>query len=313
MDPFFSVIIPLYNKEKYIRNTLNKVLNQTFTDYEIIIVNDGSTDKSMALISNFTDPRIKIIHQKNLGVSTARNTGIEMALSKYICFLDADDTWKNDHLQTLHNTINQYPDAEMYCSRYVTQINDTTFTKNNLLDIKDDYEGYVKDFFKSSLVNRVALTSAVCIHKNIYKEIGGFEKNISSGQDLDYWIRIALKYRVAITNHTTLIYNFLNTNNSLSKININNKTLPNLDQYLDIEAHNENLKKFLDIYRIEYALQFYIIGLRKEKESLLKKVDKKNISFKTKILFNTPPFILRILLKLKHYLKNYGIDFNVYH
>ena len=77
--PFFSVIIPLYNKEQFITNTLKSVLNQIFTDFEVIIVNDGSTDKSLEKIAEFTDHRIQIYHQDNQGVSTARNKGIELA------------------------------------------------------------------------------------------------------------------------------------------------------------------------------------------------------------------------------------------
>ena len=98
---YFSVIIPLYNKESFIEKTLECVLNQTFKDFEIIIVNDGSTDASLEKIKKFTDNRIKIFQQENQGVSVARNKGMEMAEGEYFCFLDADDEWKNDSLENL--------------------------------------------------------------------------------------------------------------------------------------------------------------------------------------------------------------------
>ena len=178
MIPFFSVIIPLYNKEKYIQNTLNCVFNQSFYNFEVIIVNDGSTDRSLVILEEFSDDRLKIIHQKNQGVSAARNTGMENVQADYICFLDADDSWKPNHLQAFHDTITKFPEAKMYCNRYVTQISKNTFIKNKFIDIDENYEGYITDFFKSSLINRVALTSAVCIHKDIFNEIGGFDSTI---------------------------------------------------------------------------------------------------------------------------------------
>lgn len=313
MTPFFSVIIPLYNKEKYIQNTLNSVFNQSFTNFEVIVVNDGSTDKSLTILDEFTDRRLKIIYQKNQGVSVARNTGMKNSQAKYICFLDADDTWKPNHLQAFYDTIIKFPDAKMYCNRYVTQISKNSFIKNSFIDIDDNYEGYVNDFFKSSLINRVALTSAVCIHKDIFNEIGGFNIGVSSGQDLEYWVKIAIKYKIAITKHNTLTYNFLKENKSLSKTQINHKTIPTFNQFLSEEKVNESLKKFLDLYRIEYALKYHIAGNHKKTTELLQGVASENLKLKTKILFRFTSILLRPLLNIKHYLKSKGIDFTVYH
>lgn len=313
MTPFFTVIIPLYNKEKYIQNTLNCVFNQSFTDFEVIVVNDGSTDRSLEIIEEFSDSRLKIIHQKNQGVSVARNTGMKNAQADYFCFLDADDTWNPNHLQVFFDTITKFPEAKMYCGRYVTQISKNTFIKNNFIDIDENYQGYVTDFFKSSLINRVALTSAVCIHKDIFNEIGGFDPQLKSDQDLDYWIKIALKYKIAITAKTTMLYNFINANKSLSKDQSKFNKLTDLNQYVEIEKNNDSLKLFLDVYRIEYGLNYRILGLKEQSVEYLRFVDPKNMSFKTKILLKLPPFILRLMLRIKQNLRNYGIDFTVYH
>lgn len=314
MTPFFSIIIPLYNKEKYIQNTLNCVFKQVFSNFEVIVINDGSTDGSLAILNQFTnDSRLKIIHQKNQGVSAARNKGMENAQADYICFLDADDTWKPNHLQAFYEVIFKFSEAKMYCNRYVTQISKNSFIENNFIDIAENYEGYVEDFFKSSLINRVALTSAVCIHKDVLNDIGGFDPQLKSDQDLDYWIKIALKYKIAITAVTTMIYNFINANKSLSKDHSRFNKLTNLNQYLDVEKSNETLKLFLDIYRIEYGLNYHILGLKEQSLEYLKYVDPKIINFKTKWLLKLPSFILRLMLRIKQNLRNYGIDFTIYH
>lgn len=311
--PFFSVIIPLYNKEAFIEQTLKHVLSQSFTDFEIIIVNDGSTDGSIEKINLLKDNRIRILHQKNQGVSVARNKGMELAEGKYFCFLDADDEWTENYLENLYHTILKFPDAEMYCSRYKTIIGKKKFAYCNLIDLPENYEGFVTDFFKSSIISRVAHTSAVAVDRNVFRTIGGFDIEISSGQDLDYWIRIALRYSVVICKNITLIYNYLHYNQSLSKTNINNKKLPDFEKFAVYEKINPSLKKFLDLYRIEYALHFHIAGNHKKKEEYLKETATENIIPKVKFLLSTPPFILRVFLFIKRYLKRFGVDFSVYH
>src|SRR5690554_7052561 len=97
----FSVVIPLYNKELSINNTIQSVLNQTFQDYEIVVVNDGSTDKSLEVVKQINDFRIRIINKLNGGVSSARNRGIEESKFDWIAFLDGDDLWMENHLEIL--------------------------------------------------------------------------------------------------------------------------------------------------------------------------------------------------------------------
>lgn len=309
---FFSIIIPLYNKEKFLKATLISVFEQNFTDYEIIIINDGSTDKSLEIAKSFDNEKLKIYTQKNQGVSAARNLGIEKSTTDFCCFLDADDIWKSNHLESLYDLIQHFPKADLFCNRYQIQI-----SKNKVIptifDFENSYKGYVADFFKSSLVNRIALTSACCISKKIYSEIGGFNTKINSGEDLDYWIRIALKYKVAISNQTTLIYNFRIENQGLSKTNIEKRFLPDLEIFKTEEKQNSSLKRFLDLYRIEYALHFHICGNTNKKKFYLKNVAKENINPKTKLLLRTPSVLLEKMLFTKRYLKQFGIDFSVYH
>lgn len=121
-----SVVIPLYNKEKQIAKTLQTVLNQTYQDFEIVIVNDGSTDGSVDEVKKFLNPRIRLINQKNGGVSAARNRGIEEAKGEYIAFLDADDLWDIDHLEVLYQLILAYPKNGAYATAYRNNIEGAT-------------------------------------------------------------------------------------------------------------------------------------------------------------------------------------------
>ena len=119
--PKISVVIPLYNKEKSIASTLRTVLNQTFSDYEIVIVNDGSTDYSVAEAGKVQDDRIRLIHQQNAGVSAARNRGIEEAKGELIAFLDADDEWSPEYLFTQYHLYQKYPQCDVFACNYANR------------------------------------------------------------------------------------------------------------------------------------------------------------------------------------------------
>lgn len=310
--PFFSVIIPLYNKENYIGNTLRCVLGQTFADFEVIIINDGSTDNGLDVVKQFDDARIHIVEQENQGVSAARNLGIEKASGKLIALLDADDYWFPNHLQVLHDLHTDFPDAGLYCSRYKIKFAENNLYTPKLTDISNDFRGIVPDFFRSSYVDRIAWTSIAAIPKDVFTTIGGFNTEVSNGQDLEVWIKIAISFPVAISDSITAHYHY-EISDSLAKRSILNKKLMDFGQFSEAERKNSSLKKFLDIYRIEYALHYHMFGDEEKMHFYLKAANKENIAFKTKLLFALPGFVLRSLLKIKHGLKKIGVNFTVYH
>lgn len=117
--PFFSIIIPAYNLENYIAATLQSVLVQTFQDFEIIIVDDGSSDETVSIIQSFHDPRIRLVSQVNGGVSRARNAGMKKAMGAYIAFLDGDDYWYPEHLELAADFFNRHPEILAYANRYM--------------------------------------------------------------------------------------------------------------------------------------------------------------------------------------------------
>lgn len=312
MKPFFSIVIPLYNKESFIEKTLRSVLKQSFLDYEILIIDDGSTDASISEIKKLNDPRIQIISQKNQGAAAARNKGILIAKAEHLVFLDADDIWFPNHLEELRKLHTDYPDCGMYCNRYLTKISKNKIITNSFSNsIPDDFRGVIPDFFEASLINRVAFTSAIMIPKTILTEYGSFDIDISSGQDLDLWIRIAINKKVAISNKETAIYRF-EIPNSLSKTSFLSKKLIAFDKFKLYETKNKSLRKFLDIYRLEYAMQYRISGDKEKSSELLKKINS-TPPLMTQFLLTLPPKTLRFLLKIKHLLKRRGINFYIYH
>ncbi len=308
---FFSVIIPLYNKADYIKNTIESVLNQTFTDYEIIIINDGSTDKSKDIILEYNDERILFYDQENQGASAARNLGIEKSKSNYIAFLDADDLWMPNHLETLKCLIQNYPNAGIFASRYQLIFKNGTKYIPKYNGISGDFEGVIPDFFEKSLPYPIATSSSIAIPKFVFETIGNFKTSISSGQDVDMWIRIALNYPVVFSNKITASYLHY-IENSLSKTPIRDKKLKDFNDYKLQEESNPSLKKYLDVYRIEYALKYKIAGDSKKAKKLLQNILKENISFKTKVIYFLPRYVLIFLLKLKKLLRKNGFNFSIY-
>src|SRR5690606_25175563 len=137
MTPFFSIVIPLYNKEAYIEDTIKSVLNQSFQDFEVIIVDDGSTDDSFEKASQFKSGKIKLLKQVNQGVSIARNNGIDNSHAHYIALLDADDLWHENHLNELKKQIDLFPNAGLFCNNYNLFYTET-FSKNAQFNF--DYE-----------------------------------------------------------------------------------------------------------------------------------------------------------------------------
>lgn len=294
--PFFSIIIPLYNKDMHIYDTLNSVLNQTFTDYEIIIVNDGSTDNSLTEVKKIIDNRLVIYDQENKGVSQARNFAMQNATGDYFAFLDADDIWKPNHLQNLNKLIIEFPNCGMYCANYIFDYGDnyTVNPKFPTLPIATNWSGIVHDFFNASITFRIALTSAVAVPQEVTHTIGLFSPKITSGQDTDFWTRIALEKDVCFTKQQSVLYNTCASNRITNK-SILNKNLTTFEQFLDAEKSNLSLKKFNDMYRSEYAIHYKIVGDLDSFNFYKKGINFKSISIKNKILLHLPrPFLIAL-------------------
>ena len=194
-----SVIIPLYNKEKQIAKTLQTVLSQTYQNFEIIVVNDGSTDNSVDELKNIEDRRIKLINQKNAGVSAARNRGIEEAKGDLLAFLDADDEWQINYLQTQYDMVQKFPDCSVFATSYEMESDNGTIIPIVLKNIHFlDRCGILTNYFEVAASSNPPLwTSATMVRKSALLSIGGFPVGVKSGEDLLTWACLAVKYKIA--------------------------------------------------------------------------------------------------------------------
>lgn len=305
--PFFSVIIPLYNKENFIEETLQTVQNQTFQDFEIIIIDDGSTDNSFEIASKFISQNIVIIKQKNQGVSVARNFGIKKAQSHHIALLDADDLWHSNHLFELKKQIELFPNAGLYCNNYqISYAKKMCRSSQFNFDFNKDCL-IVNDFFKASIINSVAWTSAVAISKDKFNIIGGFNSKLKTAQDLDLWIRLALKYEVIFNPTITMTYKIY-VENSLSKNEFNYLRYEFSNYFKEEEILNPSLKLYLDINRYALAIRCLMNNEIELYKNVKKEININNLNLKQKILLKSPKIILVSLKKLHGFL----IKNNVY-
>ncbi len=199
--PEVSVIIPLYNKGPHIARALKSVLNQTFQSFEIIVIDDGSTDDGADVVRSFNNDRIWLIQQEKLGVASARNVGIEKAHAELIALLDADDEWMPEHLAVLLKLREKYPEAGAYTTAYLKIYSNSKIKKPNFYDIPEKpCDGLLLNYFKSAALGESPISaSSVGLSKDVLIKIGAFNTTAFVHEDADLWARIALKYPIAFS------------------------------------------------------------------------------------------------------------------
>lgn len=261
----FSVIIPLYNKASYVANAIGSVLNQSFTNYELIIVDDGSKDDSADIASKAIEGHgnCQLIRQENAGVSMARNNGVGMSQGEYLCFLDADDWWEASFLEEMEKLIVVFPDAGIYGTNYVI-VNETR-QKTRVASVGVD-AGFEKGYINYCQVYAKTMymplwTGAVCIPRRIFDEMGGFLKGIKLGEDFLLWIRIALKHKVVFLNKPLSHYNqdVECVNRGVGRLhNPQEHMLWNLGFLAEEEKTNSDYKQLIDNLRTYGLLPYYL-------------------------------------------------------
>jgi glycosyltransferase involved in cell wall biosynthesis len=293
--PFFSVIIPLYNKEKYIKKTIESILNQDFQDFEIIIINDGSTDASEEIVKNINDPRIKLYSQPNKGVSTARNKGIEIAKGQIIAFLDADDYWFPNHLQEIHNLSLRFPDTNLFATGYENLFT-SGLIKKRVLNKNKQYL-LLKPFYKYAQRWPLFYTSNFAVKKKLFEKEEAFKKHIHA-EDTELFLRLGHRHALAYASTISMQHKKEAQNSLFASYNTHKKTLI-LSELKELEKKDSYLKSILDQNRFSWILEYKMNGEQEQANKLVRQIDKQNLNIFQKILLKLPGHVLKLLKHLQ--------------
>lgn len=269
----FSVIIPLYNKAIYIKRALHSALNQEYKNYEIIVVDDGSTDGGGDIVKQINSDRVRLIRQKNQGVSAARNKGINNAKNKLIAFLDADDEWASNHLKVLAGLATKFPGTGAYATAYrKKEKNIRTWIPDFKAIPPGPWEGILPDYLKAAGSGpEIMWTSAVVVWKEIFEKIGNFRTDIGNGEDADMWLRIALKYPIAFSTEVTAIYHLGTENSAINRV----KKESNFDSHYFTEwpkimtKEHSYLNEYIAKKQLILLTELYLSGYGKKVRSIL--------------------------------------------
>ncbi len=306
--PCFSIIIPVFNKEKFVSKTIKSVLSQTFSDFEIIVINDGSNDTSESEILAITDDRILYFSKENEGVAVARNFGIAKASAKYVCFLDADDFWHSNFLSTMNHYIHKLPNEKVFASAIEIETTKKIVPAQYSFAKKDDFE--ILHFFEASLKEAILWTSAVCIHKEVFDKSGVFDEQLTVSEDTDLWIRIGLNYQVVFIWQILARYVFDEKSISRNRNYIFEDAF--FEKYESAEKLYPAVKKYMDYNRFSSAIKCNLNGNWKTAQEIYADIDLKNLSSKKRLLLQLPQIVLKTLIGVQRFLVNVGLGSSVF-
>ena len=274
-----SVVIPLYNKARHIARAVESVRGQTWQDFEIIVVDDGSTDGSSDTVRRIADARLRLITQPNGGECAARNRGIAETACDAVAFLDADDEWLPTFLETVVALRQRFPDCGMYATAY-------SLCRDGAV-IRPEFHGcptapaggVVDDYYKSAVATPPVTSSSVMITKQALQAVGGFPVGVKRGGDLATWARIALRHRIAWSPVPGAIYH-LSADNRACDIHPAHHDVPGaaeIERFLEsgnptVSSAN-SIKEYLAFMRLAIARHYCLAGQRGPALNLLAKTD----------------------------------------
>lgn len=253
-NPTVSVVMTTYNRDKYISTTVESVLNQTFQDFELIIIDDGSTDNTFEIIKSFDDKRIKYYYQNNAGQNPARNAGITLSNGQYVAMIDSDDIWDQNKLKKQVEILDKHPDIGLvYCGTVFIDENDKVFYKKPLIG----YKGRVLD--KLLMTNFLYNGSCPLFRKSCINKVGLFDTTFKRMTDWEFYLRFAIYYK------------FWGIKEHLLKYRVHSETMSN--DYKNYESWGFKIidkifndkgldAKFLKYQKRAYAMRYRYMGIR---------------------------------------------------
>lgn len=243
-NPLISIITPTYNSSKTIKETVESVLNQSFTDFEYIIIDDGSKDNTVEIIKSIDDPRIVLIEKENGGASSARNAGVKQAKADIIAFIDSDDLWLKDRLKIDYEIFvnSEYEEKALIGSFYmINQKNEITYISPLF-----NYNGFIdkEQKFAPHLFN----PGSLMINKSIIEKLGYFKTDYYYHEDYDFGVRIIANYPIISSPHRLLLYRYYMTS----------KGRRCFSEYEDSKSYAHILRKFFEETSDKYDLAFQL-------------------------------------------------------
>ncbi len=222
-SPFISVIIPTFNRLDLLKETVESVRGQTFRDFEIIVVNDGSSDGTESWLNQQTD--LAAVHRSNQGIAASRNHGAALARGEWLAFLDHDDLWVPEKLQIQADFVRDDPDVALVAGRHVRLGKSYT----NPRTLRWDKGDLFVRVYSESFIH----TSSVMIRKDVFREINGFPTLYRFADEFDVWLRIAAAYPIAYVDRVLALIRFYESNTSHDRIGVRNDTYRILTEHYD--------------------------------------------------------------------------------
>lgn len=306
-----SIVIPLYNKQNSIAATLQSVLAQTYTNYEIIVVDDGSSDNSAQVVEEFFDKypslqgggRGRLLKKANGGVCSARNRGIQEAKYDYIALLDGDDLWNENYLAEQVKLIQDFPDAKMWGVNYADINNGKIIPYQQ--GVADCFRGYVENYFETSHGD-LFCSSSVVLAKDIVKIVGPQDERMAYSEDLDFWYRVILHAKVVFYNKVLAYYNKDAENraeqNFHAHFDIKRRMEYYVDKYEPYFAKYPAFARFISLRAAWLILQGgYYFGNKYDREAtdkIVKYLAYGHMPPKYRLIFRTPRCVGRVVYEL---------------
>lgn len=295
-----SVIIPLYNKSLSILKTIQSVLNQTFQQFEIVVVDDGSTDNSAAVVETINDDRIKLIRKENGGVCSARNRGIQEAKYDYVALLDADDCFDKEYLADQVKLIKDFPEASMWGINFA-ELYDGKLIRELPTGLPKGFRGIVEGYFDKTLQNgRISdlfCSSSVVVRKSVFEIAGLFDERIKYAEDTDMWWRIIANFPVVFYDRYMVFYYYDAENRAMNRERLLKYWLPYyVDKYSSYKG-NEPFYTFAERWCAVKIKQVYFNSKNQRVDAKVatSKLDYSVLPPKYKYLFQTPYVIGRLI------------------